>query len=141
MFHPCAHVLLIEHTERFHSYGTGERIGHERRPVHQHTGLAVRYGVGYIAARQHGAHCHISGRETLADTHYIRLHAGPFPGEFAPGAPETSGDLVKYKQYAEFVAQSAQLAQILRVIKPHAARSLHDRLQDKGSQLGPVLFK
>ena len=55
------------------------------------------------------------------------------PSEKPSGAPESCGDLIEYKIDSVFIAQSARLDKILRMIKPHASRALYHRLKNQRS--------
>ena len=64
-----------------------------------------------------------------------------FAGKHLTCAPESGGNFVKNQHDIKFVAQIAQTAKILRMIKIHTARALHDRLQNKGGYICMMRFK
>ena len=99
--------------------GTRERIGHERRPVHDATRLpgadrfcdlrrAEHRGEGQVAAGQRFPHAHQVGRD-----------AGVVGGEQLTGPAEPGRDLVEDQDQFVFVAHPPQLAQVRRVVEAH----------------------
>jgi len=84
---------------------------------------------------------HIAAAQGLADTHNIRHDLRVFAGKHLARAPESGGDFVKNQHDIKVVAQIAQSAKILRMIKIHAARALHDRFQNKGGNVRMMRFK
>ena len=56
-------------------------------------------------------------------------------GEQRAGAAEAGKDLVEDQQQLIAIGSGAQRAQHLRIVKPHSARALHQRLDDDGGEL------
>ncbi len=63
-----------------------------------------------------------------------------FPGEQFSGTPETGGYLVEKQQDTVFTAQLRRLAQVLRMIETHAARTLYNGFQYQSCQFFVMLF-
>ena len=64
-----------------------------------------------------------------------------FGGKQGACASKTGGDFVQNQQDVELVAQRAEGTQVLRMVEPHAASALHNRLQDESGQLFGVGLK
>ena len=65
----------------------------------------------------------------------IRHDAGCFAGEQGSGAAEAGEDFIEDQQQLVAVRRLAQPAQHRRVVKAHAARTLHQRLDDDAGEL------
>ena len=107
--------------------------------MHKHAGFAAAHGIGHFAARGGGRKRHHAAGERFADAHDVGRDAGMFAGKKFAGAAKAGGDFIKNQQHAVFIAQSAHAAQIFGVIHTHAARALHNRLQNHGGDLAVVL--
>ena len=90
---------------------------------------------GHALGRQRRGHAEIAAGERLAEAEDVRRHAGVLAGEQPPGAPEARGDLVGDQQHVVPTAELRDGAQVIRRVEPHAARALHDRLEDHGGDL------
>src|SRR6185312_8997863 len=124
---------------------TGQRIGHERRAVHQRAGLVRADRVRDVAAAQRRGQRDVAAGERLANTHDVGADARVVGGEQLPGAAEPGGNLVEDQQDVVAVADRTQVNEIPRVVEPHAPRALHDGFDDHGGQLvgvfGQLLFE
>ena len=119
--------------------GAEEGIAHEGRPVHEHAAAFLRsrlfYALCHAGGGEDGAACHHSARESLAHAHDIRRNAGPLAGEKLSCPPEARGDFVTDEQAAVLIAEFTQPFKIVRMVDPHAARALHNGLEDDGGYL------
>ena len=101
--------------------------------MHKYACFASAYGVCYFGCGKHSTHGEVACREAFADAHDIGFDARMFACKESACAPEARCYFVKYQQYAVLVAQLASLAQILRIVKPHAAGTLNDRFKNQCS--------
>ena len=114
--------------------GTRERVGHERRAVHErHRHLGVRTPRGTLRdliGGERRAHGHVSARERLADAHDVRRDPCVLACKESARPAKPGRDAVEDEQYAVLVAQLAHAAQVVGGVEVHAAGSLYDRLED-----------
>ena len=109
--------------------------------MHQHAGLAVADAGGHAVVAQGRRQGHVAAGERLAQAENVRADIGVVHGEQFAGAAEAGGDFVENQQYAVLVAKTACAAQVLRVVKAHAAGALHDRFQNHCRHFVAVLFQ
>jgi hypothetical protein len=103
--------------------------------VHQGAGFTAADGVRDVRAAQGGGQAEVAAGERLADAHDVRADPGVVRGEQFPGAAEAGRDLVEDQQHPVTPADLAQITQITRVVKAHAAGALHHRFDDHRGQL------
>ena len=94
----------------------GERVGHERRAVHQHARLAADAIPRATRARaERRGERHVAAGQRLADAHDVGRDARVLGGEqLAARAAEAGRDLVEDQQHVVLVAQLAQPPQVRR---------------------------
>ena len=102
--------------------------------MHELGRIARRNGLRHTIRSQHGGEGEVTARQRLAYAQDVGRDAGPLAGKHAARAAEPGRDFVGDQQDAVTVARLAQAAQVLRVVKPHAARTLHDGFEDHGRQ-------
>lgn len=61
-------------------------------------------------------------------------------GKKFAGTAKSGGDLIRNQQHAIAITGFPYLLQIARMVETHAARTLHNRLQNDGCQLPVMLF-
>ena len=127
-------ALLQEPDRRKRDRG-GQRVAHERRPVHEHARLAVGDPAGDPRGAQRGGHRQVPAGQRLADAHDVGRDARVLRGEELPRPAEPGGDLVEHQQHVVGQAQFAQHVQVAGVVEAHAACTLHDGLDDHRGQL------
>ena len=77
--------------------------------------------------------------QRLAERHNVGNYARGLECEQRAGAAETGKNLIEDQQNVVAVGRFAQRPQYLRVVEAHAARALHQRLDDDGRNLlGPL---
>ena len=103
--------------------------------MHQPPALALTDDLGDAPRAEGRGERHVAAGEGLADTHHIRAHASVLACEQRARAPEAGGDLIEHQQQPVLVAQPPQQRHALGGVKAHAARSLHDGLDDDRRQL------
>ncbi len=113
----------------------GKRIRHERRAVHEHARLAVRNRLRDAVSRQRRRKRHVAAGQRFAEAENIWLDSGMFAGKQLAGTPEAGRDFIENQQHAAFIARLPHAAQIVRRIKAHSARALHNRLKNHGGNL------
>ncbi len=77
----------------------------------------------------------------LADGDDVGNDAGLLAGEHGSGASEAGEDLVEDQQQIVAVGEFAQAAQHGRVVEQHAARALHQRLDDDAGDLAGMALE
>jgi len=125
----------LEQIERGERDGAGERVGHERRPVHQPAPLPCADDVGHVPRAEGRGERHVAAGERLAHAHDIGSDAGVLACEQRARASEAGRDLVEHQQQFMLVAELAHQPHAGGRVKAHAAGSLHDRLDDDRRQL------
>ena len=118
-----------------HASGLPMKVG----PCMKTPGSPCRDRVAHRAARERGGEAHRAARERLAHAEQVGSHVRVLAREHAPRAPEAGRDLVRDQQHVALVAELAHAPQIVGRVEPHAARALHDRLEDHRGQLAAVV--
>ena len=79
--------------------GTGERIGHVGRPVHQRFSILVAAkGFKDLAGGYCSSHAECSASERLAEAHDVGNHIRLFTGKHRTGATKTGRNLIGDQQ-------------------------------------------
>ena len=134
--HPFRHRLPLEEVERRIGRRTAERIAHVGRPVHQGmVGMVtIKSGKDLRGRHRHG-HRERAPGQRLTDAENVGHHAGPVAGEPFAGPPEARPDLIGDEQEPSLPRDLRQSPQLLRRMKPHTGRTLHERLDDDAGAL------
>ncbi len=133
-------LAIGEQIERGIGGGAGECIGHEGRAMHQ--GLlgssdqkaSKICGVATVAASGSVPPVSAFDRVTMSG-----VTPGRLAGEHRAGAAEAGEDFVEDQQHAVPVGERAQPPQHLGLMEAHAARALHQRLDDDGGDRVGIL--
>ena len=137
------HRLVAEDRQRLQRHPAGQRVAGVA--VRMQEGLAgVVFGIERLVRLVGGEHRrqrHEAGGESLRQAHEVRADRRLLAGEQGAGATEAHRDLVGDEVHRELVAQRAQPAQVIRVIHPHAAGALHQRLDDHRAGFVGVAFE
>ncbi len=141
-----SHLLLPvvfgrgEQRHRCTCYGACQWIPHKGGSVHKHLRGVVGDGIRYFVRRQYGGKRHVAARQRLAYAHDVWFYSGMFPGKQFSGASEARRYFIEDKQQTMFPAYLCRFAQILRMVEPHAACTLHHGFEDKRCQFVGMLF-
>ena len=123
--------FLLEKIEGGQRRGTGERVGHVGRAMHEGVFCPVRAERGEnMAASNCGGQRQGAAGQRLRETHQVGHDAGAFTGEQGAGAAEAGHDFVGDQQHPMLVATGADAGECRRVMKAHAAGALYAWLDD-----------
>ena len=132
-------VITLDQIQRGICRGTSQRVTHERRTVHEHTGI-FRTNLGSHLLRRHrGGETHVTARDRFPYTHDVRHDTRMIHPPHLTRASEAGGNLVTNQQHVVIVTQLPHLPQIIRRVKPHSPGTLHDRFQYHGSDTVVVI--
>ena len=103
--------------------------------MHKHPGFAPADAIADFIVTQRGRQSHITAGEPLAQAQNVGADAGVLAGEQLAGATKAGGDFIGNQKHIVFITQFAHPAQVVGGIKAHAARALHDGLENDCCEL------
>ena len=128
------HVVFLEDRQRCQRRRAGERIAGVAVRMQERIELyvvVVERLVDRVGRHDHGQR-QVAAGQSFRQAQEIRADAGLLAREHRAGAAEADGDFVGDQVHAVPVAGLAQQLEIHRVVHAHAARALHQRLDDHG---------
>ena len=134
-------VGLDQQLDTRDGYRAGQRIGHERGAMHEHSRLPLVDRVTDFGGSQGGGKTHVTPGQRLAHAHDIRRYVGMLAGKQLAAATKAGRNFVGNKQYIVTIAKRARACQIVRRIKIHAAGSLNHGFQDQRGDLAMILLQ
>ena len=109
--------------------------------MHKDTDLTLPNHRSYPTRADRSGEREVPAGEGFTDRHHVGADVVVLAGEKRSGAAEAGGDLIVDQQQVVLVAEAADGAQVLRIIKMHAAGALDHGLADEGGAVGRVVGK